>query len=218
MAALVALVAAGGAACSGDDGGGSGDGGAGQPDGQALAAAFGDAAEAAYDERGGDRAEDFNEGVVLDGDCFALDGGGVDAIAEALGLDPQDVEIGRGTFLNGNPDRQEILTCPLGGGGGRDRISFTAGRVSYDRDGLLEQLRESADPDEGPVEEIEGEAPGLAGDQVLAVSRNGGETVAYAWVADGFAVTLAFLSEVADPDTGFAALSEAVDAVATTLR
>lgn len=133
-----------------------------------------------------------------------------------MGLDPQDAELARGTFLTGAPDRPELLTCTIAGGDQR-AISFTVGTVSEDRDEVLEQVREGAHPDAGPIEEIEGDAPGLGEDHVLAVSRDGGEYFAFAWIDGGFLVTLAFPSGVADPERGFAALSEAVDAVRTSL-
>lgn len=197
------------AACSdGNDGGGGV-----QPDGRSLASAFGGAAQTAYEEAGGSRVEDFSQGVVLDDDCFVVESSGVASIVDALGLDAGSAEIGRGTYLRGDPDVEETLVCAIVTGEDPGTINLTVGRVPYDRDGLLAQIRERADQDDLSIEVIEGDASGLDSDRVLALSQENGRFLAFAWVGDGFRVALSFPAPLAEADEGMRALREAVDAV-----
>ncbi|HEY8524591.1 MAG TPA: hypothetical protein VIL48_06490 [Acidimicrobiales bacterium] len=218
-ALLLALTAA---ACSdggGDDGGETdgGDGGladGGLADGEALVAAFDEAAGAAYAELGGDREQHHTEGIVLRDDCFALDGAAASAIIEALGLDPEGAVV-EDVFLQGVPGESEFLYCTLSPADTERGIAFRAGTTSYDRDGLVDLARQG--DARGPIEELEGEVPGLDPDEVLAIALNQGQTVAFSWVADGFMVSVGYPTALADPDGGFAALSEAVSGVTRAL-
>jgi hypothetical protein len=200
-------------ACSGGDDGGGGV----RPDGRSLASAFGEAAQTAYEEAGGNRDEDFTEGAVLGDECFAVDRSGVTAIVDALGLDPGNAEIGRGTFVQGNPEVEETLVCAIATGEDPGTINLTVGTVRYDRDELLTQIRERVDQEDRSVEVIDGDGSGLDGDEVLALSEDDGRFLAFAWVADGFRVTLAFPASLAQADDGMRALRAAVDAVDASL-
>ena len=213
LVAALALVAA----CSdesGDDeglGGGSGDG----PDGAALVEPFETEAEAAYEANDGDRLDDFNRGTTIDDGCFALDEAGAVAVTEALALDGAgDAGIADGTFLQGPPGQGETLSCGIDAGEDA-RIGVTVGTTTLERDQLLEQMELGAGQSDQELTEIDGEAPGLDADTVLAVDRDGFAT--FGWIDGDFTVALSFPEDLADYDRGFEALPVLVGAVADTL-
>jgi hypothetical protein len=213
LGAVCAVMVLAPAACSdGNDGGGGV-----QPDGRSLTSAFAEAAQTAYEEAGGDRDEDFSQGVVLRDDCFVVDRSGVASIVDALGLDSGSAEIGRGTYLQGDPNVEETLVCAIVTGEDPGTINLTVGTVPYDRDGLLAQIRERADQEDLSIEVIEGGASGLDGDEVLALSQEDGRFLAFAWVGDGFRVSLSFPAPLAEAEEGMRALRAAVDAVGASL-
>jgi hypothetical protein len=90
-----------------------------------------------------------------------------------------------------------------------------AGTTVLERDELLDQQEVVADQRDEEVELIEGEAPGLDGETVLAMDRDGIGT--FTWIDGDFTVTLSFPEELADYDQGFAALPVLVGAVGDTL-
>jgi len=205
MAAL--LLAAG---CS-DDGGGLGDG----PDGAALVEPFETEAEAAYEAADLDRQDDFNRGARIEEGCFALDDAGAVAVAEALALDgAADAAIDDSTFLQGPPGQRENLTCGIDAGEDA-RIGVTVGTTTLERDQLLEQMELGAGQVDQELSAIDGDAPGLDGDSVLAIDRDGFAT--FGWIDDDFTVALSFPEDMADYDRGFEALPVLVGAVGETL-
>jgi hypothetical protein len=216
VCAVVVLAAA---ACS--DGNDGGDGV--QRDGRSLASDFGEAARTAYEEAGGNRDEDFTQGTALRDDCFVVNRRGVRSIVEALGVDSGNAEIGRGTYLRGDPEVEETLICAIVTGEDQGTINLTVGTVPYDRDELRTQIRDRADQDDLSVEVIEviegfeGDGSGLDGDEVLALSQGDGRILTFAWVGDGFRVALSFPAPLAEAEEGMRALRAAVDAVGASL-
>lgn len=213
MAAVVGLVAALGAGCS-DDGGDGGGGLGSAPGGDALVEPFEAAAEDAYEAADADRSEDFNRGVEIEDGCFALDEAGAVAVAEALELDgAADAVIQDGTFLSGPPGQREQIICGIDLDG--ERVTVTAGTTVLERDQLLEQMELAAGQNDEEVSVLDGDAPGLDGDSVLATDRDG--FASFTWVDGDFLVVLSFPEDLADYDRGFEALPVLVDAVAATL-
>jgi hypothetical protein len=202
-----------------DDGAGSGGGeapdgadagGGGAPDGAAMADAFVETAEAAYDDAGLDRPEASAQGVMLDV-CPVLTTDDAMAVAGALGFDDAGADVTTGNYLSGPPER-ELLTCGIGLPGGAGNVGVSTGSVPFDRDGALDDIR-GADPQ---VEELEGEAPGLDAADVVGISRGQQSTVVI-WVDGGFQVALSLPPGVADAEAAFRTLPVLVDAVATAL-
>lgn len=200
-----------GALLGGCGGGGDGDG---DRDTEALITSFGEEAEAAYDAAGDSRSEDFSKGVSTD-DCFILGADGADAVVEALGLavdEPPEVGF---TYLSGPPGQSESISCAIDVGGPDDAtVTIDAGTMAADRDQVALALASSES--EG-AEEVDGEAPGLDPDDVVALVTNEGEVTLLGWVSDGFYVGLNVPTALAEPEAGLAALPVAVDAVTTAL-
>ncbi|HMG41121.1 MAG TPA: hypothetical protein VK611_07305 [Acidimicrobiales bacterium] len=211
---LVALtVALAGVACSGDDddSGGRVD----EPDGASLVEPFNAAAEEAYEAAGSDRQEDFTRGVAETG-CFVLDEAGAVAVADALGVDdPDGAELAGDGFISGPPDDRELLVCPISLAGVDENVGVNAGTLDGDRAEVLQDMRRGAELNDDEIEEVDGEAPGLDGDHVLAVARDGATQLV--WVDGGFGVSLTVPDDVADAEAGFRALPVLVDAVAASL-
>lgn len=201
---LAALVVA--AAC-GDDGG---------SDGATLIEPFQAQVEDAYEANGRDRSEDFNRGVIVEQGCFVLDQEAAVAVAEALGVDdPDGAEPGGAVFINGPPER-EVLSCYIDISH-EHQVDVTVGTVPLDRDELLRELQESnaGSGSDNEVHEIDGYAPGLDADHVMAFQQGGGTT--FGWVHDGFAISMRLSPGLAEPDAGFQALPTLVEVVETSL-
>jgi hypothetical protein len=195
-------------ACSGDDDGGGG----GEPDGAALVDPFGEAAEAIYDDAGLDRDEGFNQGTLTE-TCPVLTDDDAVAIAEAVGVDDADSATvdGDNTYLSGPPQR-ELMSC-LVRLNDDDVVGVSLGTTPVDRDGQLDELRQNLGDE---IETIDGEAPGLDPDHVVAFARSGEAPVAI-WIEGGFQIGLNIPDGVATPDDALNALPAAVDAVAAAL-
>lgn len=218
--ATAMMVVFGAVGCGDDDADGAdadGDGGsAGDTDGSALVAPFDDAAEAAYEAAGADRREDFTRGVTIDEGCFVLSDEAVVAVAEAIGVEGAgDAEVNPGTFLTGPPGQRESLVCSIGIGEDDANVSVNTGTTPLDRDGLLEEFELFADSNDVEVQQLDGEAPGLDPDDVLAVEREG--VASFSWVRDDFQISLSVPTEVADAEAGFRALPVLVEGVTDTL-
>jgi hypothetical protein len=197
------IVVVGALACS--DGGDGGDGGV-EPDGARLVRAFQAEAEDAAES-----GEELSEGGVETG-CFVLDRQGVVAVADALGVDePDRAELDGRAFLLG--PEGESIGCTIETGDDAP-VNVMVSAVSVDRDGWLRDLRRAAGSDT-ELRDIDGDAPGLHADHVVAV--NSDLVATFAWVHDGFAVTMTVLPEAAEPEAGLQALPVLVDAVAASL-
>lgn len=195
----------------GDDGGD-----ALEVDGPALVEPFQAEAEGAYAAHDADRSEDFDTGAFVEDGCFALDQETATTVAESLGVeDPESAELDdQGVFILGPPER-ERLTCAVMLRGD-STITVTIGTVPVGRDELLREAdRRNEAMDDPAPQEIEGDAPGLDADHVVAYTQDDGAV--FIWVHDGFAISLAFHSEVAEPEAGFEALPVLVEGVATVL-
>lgn len=207
---LMLVVVYSGVACS-DDGRGDD-----APDGAVMADAFGEAAEAVYDDGGGDRREDFADGAATD-DCFVLDADDAHSVVDALGADdPERASLDDLHFIVGQPDQEEQPRCTISLAQGEESVSVRVGTGPADRESVLYRLHQRAEQEGSEVEEIDGETSGLDDDQVLAVSENG-QIATFVWVDDGFLVSLSVPAGVADSAEGFRALPVLVDAVAASL-
>ena len=209
IAGVFAALALGAAGCGGDD---SGDGGGSEPDGAALGDAFGEAAEEAYASNDQNRDEDFAQGALLE-DCFILDDDAVAAIGEEV-AGASDATVTAPNFLVGPPGEEETMSCGIEAGKGNLVANVTAGTTLVDRDGLLERI--TRDP-EAPTTEIEGEAPGLDSENVIALEAGEG-AAQFIWVSDDFAIGVSGPLEELDGDAGFETLSVAVEEVSRTLE
>lgn len=208
---MAALVLAAGCSGESDDGEGLGDG----PDGAALVEPFEAGAEAAYEAADSDRLDDFTRGVTIEDGCFALDDAGAVAVAEALGLDgAAAATIGDGTYLQGPPGQRENLSCVVDVGEDMP-IGVTVGTTTLERDQLLEQMELGAGQADQEITAIDGDAPGLDADSVLAIDRDGFAT--FGWIDADFTVAVSFPEDLADYDRGFEALPVLVGAVTETL-
>jgi hypothetical protein len=233
IALVAGLVVAAATACGDDDdaGEGAGDGSGGgsggtveptpvapvdEPDGAALAAAFGRAADAAYAAGGANRQQDFTMGTTVD-DCPILTDETPAAVAAALGAADADAATpASGNYLGGPPDERELLTCSIQLADGATAVGTSAGSLPFDRDGVVADLRTAAERTGSTIEEVDGEAPGLDPAHVVGVVRDG-EAAIYVWVAGGFHVALSGPADTLGPEVGFPALALLVDHVATAL-
>lgn len=169
-------------------------------EGAELGGAFAAAADRAYEAAGKDRAEDFALQVTID-DCFILPAGADAALADAVGL--KQLELA--TVLIGGPPENEMIQCYFGSDG---RETQAIGGVFAGATTLTpEQFRDQIIRNRKGGDDIEGNAPGLDPDRVVAIRDE--ETGVYAWVDDGFFVSVT--SPDPDPDIGYAALGVAVE-------
>lgn len=176
--------------------------GGGEDEGADLGQQFATAADRAYEQAGKDRAEDFALQTTLD-DCFVLPAGADDALAEAVGLNRLELA----TVLIGGPPENEMIQCFFGSDGRETQAigGVFAGTTNLDPGQFRDQIirnRKGGD-------DIEGEVPGLDPDRVVAIRDE--ETGVYAWVDDGFFVSVT--SPDPDPEIGYAALGVAVEQV-----
>jgi hypothetical protein len=179
------------------------------PDGAALAAAFGERADEAYADAGKDRDEDFGAGFLVK-ECFSVDDDAAAAIGEAAGF---ELTFGDSNFLRGVPDEEESLGCSVDADGDERPtiVMVTTGTTLAEPDQFLERLLRAT---EG-VTEVEGDAPGLDPESVVATEADG--ISQFAWVDNDFFVGIGGPSEQLSTEEGFAALSATVDGVESTL-
>lgn len=197
LAACATLAAAG----CGDEGDGGGD----ATDPATMKSNFDEDAAAAYQASGSDREQDSTRGIPLTDNCFVLDQEGADAIARTLAAGP--VEIAATSFLAGAPGEEESISCTLVDQKGVGFAVVAAGTT---------QATPASISREGPlVKKIKGEAPGLDPAEVAAVEA--GFARRFAWISDGFVVSINGPRKGLDEKKGFEALSVAVDEVARTL-
>jgi hypothetical protein len=230
IAVVAGLVVVAATACGDDDdaGGGGAEGGSGgtveptpvepvdEPDGAALVAAFGGAADAAYAAGGANRQQDFAMGTTVD-DCPILTDETPAAVAAALGAaDAEAATPAGGNYLSGPPDERELLTCAIQLADGATTVGASAGSLPFDRDGVVADLRNAAERTDSTIEEVDGEAPGLDPAHVVGVVRDG-QAAIYVWVDGGFHVALSGPAATLAPEVGFPALALLVDHVATAL-
>lgn len=217
---VAALVAGAFAGCSGDDDGDGGGGGGvlsggGGPAGDDLVAPFEAAAEDAYEAAGSDRVDDHARGVLLEDGCIGLDDRGAVAVAEALGLDGAgDAVVDDSGFLTGTPGQSEVATCGIDAGDDR-RIGVNLGTTVLEPDEVLEAVELSAEQNDEDVTVLDGGAPGLDGDSVVAVAFD--EHTNVAWVDGDFQVVLVVPASIAGPEEAREALPVLVGAVADAL-
>ena len=173
-----------------------------------MSEAFDEKAEAAYEADGLDREEDYPRGLLLDR-CFVLDPEAASAVGAAAGAEGPAFRIADTNYLSGVPGEDETLNCSLGSSGAR--IDVLAGTTLVDADGQLERIQRGSDR----FEEVDGEAPGLDGADVVAVSGQG--VTRLAWVSEGFVVGVTGPEDLLGGKEGFAALTAAVEGVERTL-
>ncbi len=182
-----------------------------QPDGTTLIASFDDLATQAYKDAGKDRQRDYTAGTNVDG-CFIADDETAKAIGDATGLEVTFAT--QNNYLQGLPDQQERLICSIEPPAGADHpviVSVSAGTTTLTPDQTLANLQRT----DKSTHELDGSAPGLDPDSVLAVE--GGGISQFMWIDGDFTVGLGGLSDKLSPDQGLAALSAAVQGVSRTL-
>jgi hypothetical protein len=182
-----------------------------QPDGTTLTASFDDLATQAYQDAGKDRQQDYTGGTTVDG-CFIADDETATAIGDAAGFEVTFAQ--KNNYLQGLPDQQERLLCSVEPPPGADHpviASVSAGTTTLTPDQTLANLQRV----DKSTKELDGTAPGLDPDSVLAVE--GGGISQFIWIDGDFTVALSGLSDKLTPDQGFAALAAAVDGVSRTL-
>lgn len=189
--------------CGGDEGGGTGGG---TDEGRGLIEAFEAEADSALQQAGVELPTGPGPATML-GDCFILDQSGLETLAKEVGVDDLTVGI---TVIEG-PAEVENLQCFFPPEGLKELAlaGVFAGKTPLSPQEFREQIirnRKGGD-------DIEGEATGLDPDKVVAIRDE--ETGVYAWVDDGFYVSIT--SPHNDPQLGFETLAVAVEQVQQTL-